>query len=80
MESRHVYPVLLIFKKSFNRLQWQRVPHQATTGSWKGSYCQIVQSEGVISLLHIGVGHGTFCFSYHVMSLMIKHLIYHMPL
>lgn len=26
MESRHVYPVLLIFKKSINRLQWQRVP------------------------------------------------------
>lgn len=26
MESRHAYPVLLIFKKSINRLQWQRVP------------------------------------------------------
>lgn len=26
MESRHAYPVLLIFKNSINRFQWQHVP------------------------------------------------------
>lgn len=42
-------------------------PQRATTGSWKGSYCQI-QTERVICPPHrLGLVMGPFCFSYRVL-------------